>query len=284
MFKPMLAQEMQVGKRFASLLIDDNYRLQQKADGMRVVFTTGPDQFKAHGRHGNPFTKTVSPQIREALRKFGAVGVFVFDGELVDTPRGQRYMIFDVVRIEDLDGRIVLDETDAYGVRRMQLEIIARSMPAWFMGPVKLMAEACTEQDKLALFEVILNNGGEGVILRDVRRPYVQGPKRELIKVKFTKTIDVVVTACGLDGHDNCEYGAYEKPRSRKLTRVGRCSLYGKAPVKVGDVIEVRYLYATHDDDGSIHLFQPRMLRVRDDKRARECLVDQIHFVNREIL
>ncbi len=271
MIEPMLAAELDV-RQIGVHAINPDTRWQQKIDGDRVVAEAlqvdGKTVLRFWGRNGQTYTKPIGERIKQDLRGLAAQGTFVLDGELLDFT----YHVFDLVRVVQPDGRIVLDETDEYATRRMQLEMIADVM--FSSGGIRLVREASTEADKRALFEAIRLGGGEGVIIRRADDRYRQA-ERAILKVKFTKTVDVVVLAKGLDGHDNCEYGVYPTPRSRKPLIVGRCSLSGKPHVKVGDVLEVRFLYATRTAK-TIRLYQPRMLRIRDDKRPRECLVDQL--------
>ena len=50
--------------------------------------------------------------------------------------------------------------------------------------------------------------------------------------------------------------------------------------IKVGDVLEVRYLYTGANG----RLYQPTILRKRDDKAMQECLTSQLKHVNKEVL
>lgn len=278
MFQPMLAEPATIPWARKAMSVG-HIRVQQKFDGDRVIVETA-DALRFWNRDGATYSKSFPDEAITIFKRIAEHGRFVLDGELVTESDGRKsYHVFDVLLIAKHDGTIVLDETDQYGIRRMQLELLDDAL---FRYPVRLVREASDEVSKVELFEAVRRQGGEGVILRDVTAPYSQG-KRALVKVKFTKTVDAIVTAIGLDGHNNCEYSVYEKPRSREPRAIGRCSLNGKPRVKIGDVIEVRYLYATHIAD-IIRLYQPRLVRVRDDKRARQCLLNQLQFVDKGVL
>lgn len=90
------------------------------------------------------------------------------------------------------------------------------------------------------------------------------------------KTADVVVLERNR-GAENAILGAYD--REGNLVEVGACSMIGKPDARPGDVAEVRYLYATPP---TMRLYgPPNFVRVRDDKRAAECSIDQLVPVSR---
>jgi hypothetical protein len=91
------------------------------------------------------------------------------------------------------------------------------------------------------------------------------------------KTVDCIVTGVRVEGRDNCHVSLID---GDQLVEVGSCAMLGKPPVVVGQVVEVRYLYA----DTNRRLVQPAFLRVRDDKPAVECTIDQLVFTNRTVL
>jgi hypothetical protein len=55
---------------------------------------------------------------------------------------------------------------------------------------------------------------------------------------------------------------------------IGTCSIIGKAVPVVGEIVEVRYLYATD----APRLYQARLLGRRDDVGLEACLLSQLRF------
>jgi ATP-dependent DNA ligase len=98
-----------------------------------------------------------------------------------------------------------------------------------------------------------------------------------ILKAKFTKTADVVVHEVRPEGRNNCTFRLFNNGRP---VPAGSCSLEARPNVRPGDVIEVRYLYAS--DEGL--LYQPTMLRIRTDKSPGECTVDQLQYTDRSII
>ena len=61
--------------------------------------------------------------------------------------------------------------------------------------------------------------------------------------------------------------------RDGRMRPVGNITTIGKGDIKVGSVVEAKFLYVT-DADNPV-LYQPEILRVRADKTADECDLDQ---------
>jgi hypothetical protein len=79
-----------------------------------------------------------------------------------------------------------------------------------------------------------------------------------------------VVIGPSPEGHNSVRIGVYDE-RGR-LYEVSGVSLRGKFQLNKLDVVEVRYLYATRSN----HIVQPVLLRKRNDKRADDCLLNQL--------
>jgi ATP-dependent DNA ligase len=198
----------------------------------------------------------------------------ILDGELVDGV----LWVFDLPYLADKAGPI--DPSHILSVRRAALE---EMFTWWTPNPAcfRLLPVAHLDLDKSKLALTVLQNGGEGLMLKDTMGTYRSGARvKDVCKVKFVKTIDCVVTAVGTQGKENYSLGVYRPTNAPgamsngrfELVEVGRCSAIGKAKVNVGDVIEVKYLYLGADN----RLYQPRMMRPRTDKGALECTIDQL--------
>lgn len=242
---------------------DDGWAMEQKMDGVRCIaaFTRGPvceTRFMSH---------TGAP-LHSGEKHFTAVADEIaampmdctLDGELM---ANGDYWVFDLLALAGREcGEL------PFSARRQFLV----SLFAMFDSATVRLVESFTDADgKAALWQRVLDSGAEGVVVKRLTGTYQsKGRTRNVLKIKVTKTIDVVVIGYGHET-ESAVLGLY---RNRVLTEVGKCSLIGKPHVEIGDVIEVQYLYVV--DPAAPRLYQGRMMRRRDDKAGIECQWDQL--------
>lgn len=133
---------------------------------------------------------------------------------------------------------------------------------------------------KAALVATLEANNAEGVVFKDLTAPWRPGRSEQHFKLKFVKDMDVIVIGPSPEGHNSVRVGVYNK--QGRLIDICGVSLNGKPSVKVGDILCIKYLYATQKD-GVMHAVQPRLLFVRTDKKAEECTTAQM-VVNKNFL
>lgn len=248
----------------ARYIADDGWAMEQKADGIRCIVSTdstGNATFLSHT--GQPLKSSVAMQHFAALRKALSVLIdCVVDGELLEDGR---LWLFDVMQVLGTDTRL-LPQAD----RRALLDTM---QPAFGGTVVGVLRQAVTAADKQAMWEQVLAAGAEGVVVKRRSARYDQGKARtsDVLKIKVTRTIDVVVIGRDSDGHKNATLGLH---RDGRLVEVGKCSMIGKADAQVGEVIEVTFLYVV--DMANPALYQARMMRRRPDKAPVECEFDQL--------
>jgi ATP-dependent DNA ligase/DNA-binding HxlR family transcriptional regulator len=246
-------------------LLDPTFVVQQKVDGDRVLVTVDDGAVMVLNKEGQ---RRTNPTPKALVREFGSIpqGRWAFDGELLD---GELWL-FDLPVAGD-----AVTPAHPYGFR---LEILERVFSHWRPRPVvRLLPTARTTWAKERLVDQVLSGGGEGVILRGVDAPYLPGKRsRRMLKAKHTKTIDCIVTGVRVGGHDNCHVSVFD---NGSLVEVGSCAMLGKPAVAIGDVVEVRYLYA----DTGRRLVQTAFLRKRDDKSPLDCTIDQLEFTDRTV-
>lgn len=246
-------------------LADDSWACQQKLDGDRVLVCSAGGEVTVLNREGEP-RRNGFP--RKVVREFAAMpGEMWFDGELVDGV----LWLFDLPKA----GEVVVPNLP-YSFR---LDVLERFFEGWAPADcVRLLPTARGVAAKRALFDQVSASRGEGVMFKHVDGLYRSGRRsRQVLKAKFTKTCDVIVTGVRVEGRENCHYSVVDGDR---LVEVGSCGLQGKPAVQVGDVIEVRYLYCSDDR----RLYQARMVRKRHDKSPLECTVDQLVFTDRSVI
>ena len=276
---PQLAKEATV-QSLTALADDSDVVFEQKLDGHRVLLVSPGGDLPpiALTRNGQPYTRNL-PRALQAFRfpEGNGLGDMVLDGELV----GTTYWVFDMPK------SAATKDTDPLHIRRFALE---QTFEFFAQGcdAMKLVPQAQSRDEKRALAVKAAANNFEGLIVKRTESPYRWGGRtEEWLKVKFTTTADCIVMAVRDDGKDSVALGLVERLGApgveSKVVSVGRASLIGKekyGEIKVGDVLEVRYLYT----GAGGRLYQPTILKKRTDKPMHECTVDQLRHVNKEVL
>lgn len=285
MIRPQLATEAALTS-LETYINDDNWVMEQKLDGHRVLLCSPGGDYppSALNRSGAPYTRRLPKALQEFRFPEGSGPMqFILDGELV----GGVFYAFDMI------AENVVPATLPLNLRRHMLE---RSVPFWAPGwasgnsPIRVVPQAKTREEKIALADIAIRSNYEGLILKRRDTPYRSGMRTpEWIKVKFVTTADCIVLDVRDDGKESVRLGmvAYipEKigdPPSR-VVEVGRASLIGKekkGAISRGDVLEVKYLYA----GAGGRLYQPTILRKRTDKPMHECTIDQLKHVCKDVL
>jgi ATP-dependent DNA ligase len=276
----MLLTELVNDAKIMPYFENDEWVAEQKMDGTRVLLRVTRSTFSAYQRNGGRLAHTAATQhlsrIFDGLgimREMMAEGEEVWlDGELI-IGTGE-YRVFDLpsAGIAALEIYVVPALPDRE--RRFSLVGLAN---VCFTGPVSIVERAVDTWEKTDLYLRAEAAGVEGVVLKHRDAPYQPGARStDWLKIKFVKTADVVVTAVSRPDprHGSIAFAAYAE--DGVLIQAGACSAIGKPPVAVGDVIEVAFLYWT----GST-TYQPRMVRVREDKEAGECLMSQFRSYTR---
>lgn len=259
----------------ARYIADDAWSMEQKADGIRCIVRTDADGVASFFTHtGEPLKSGVRhfPAIAEAVKVLKGC---VLDGELLDSGR---LWLFDVMEVLGTDTRLL-----PQSARR---DLLDTMQPALGGTVVAVLPQAVTATDKAALWAAVLAESAEGVVVKRRAATYQVGSKHtrtsDILKLKVTRTIDVVVTGRNTKGHLNAELGLYDD--NGRLVHVGGCSMIGKTSVEIGDVIEVTFLYVV--DPAAPRLYQARMMRPRTDRTADSCSLDQLKgcFVSKTVL
>jgi ATP-dependent DNA ligase len=250
---------------------DDAWWMQQKVDGVRAQLVIGPDSVWARASTGDPLKSTVAgPVARKVIDAITPDGgdTVVLDGEILNGT----WWMFDLISGD------VTHDPSPYSLRLAALEAFLSQVTSPVM---RLMVTSRTTDEKRLLVEQVIEHGAEGVVMKRHDSTYCSDMRVDhCLKWKATHTVDCVVTARGTNGHDNVTLGLYESRQSVLPVTVGNASMIGKGEVKVGDVVEVKYLYAGANG----RLVQPTILRKRTDKTPDFCLTDQLVFVNKEVL
>ncbi len=233
-------------------LNDDNWLAQEKKDGKRLLLQKKNDEVIAINRKG------FSVGAPEVVFNWGKQmpDDFLIDGEAI----GERLFVFDILEYKDQDLR-----EQPYTER---LEILEK-LP--FDDVVQLVATAKTQTEKTELLKQLKVDNTEGIVLKKADALVTPGRPNSggnQLKYKFYETATVLVHK--VNDKRSVAISVYDNGAT---VDVGNVTIaVNKEIPKVGDCIEVRYLYAYKG--GS--LYQPTFLNVRDDIDQKECAIKQL--------
>lgn len=292
---PFQAMTFKTGSRelLETAEYDPNVAFEQKLDGVRAPVLLNHDRPPMFiQRNGAQLKHAASllvlPQIAAAMPRLPTGWRVVLDGELMwDTGT---YVIFDLPSMNaPLMPAIV--PSSRFSARRDRLEHLYGAMFE-DTETVKLVRHERSAEEKHLLAKTVKDINGEGILVKRLDAPYSVGTRvSHSLKVKFTKTVDVIVLSANLHRNDEgnlagsiefclLQPGSKEWDESAVPAWYGSCSAIGRGDVKPGDVIEVEYL--AYMAGGGIR--EPRMVRIREDKSPSECTIEQLTEHNKAVL
>jgi len=233
--------------RFLDLLASDRWMAERKYDGERALISVSRDGVvEWRSRSGQQFNWRRHPGWASFHRRACEMRP---DRDVVmdcEACADGTVVIFDLPR-SLISGPLPLRE------RLYALDYVTRQLGA---TASRRPDRAFTMVEKLRLFDRMVTDGHEGIVLKDLASTYQGGRSKSWIKVKITATADLYVmwlepTRCKLFGW-----------KDDKLAEFGGCGIPAKLRIIDGTMVEVEYLYVS--DKG--RLVQPRIVRVRPDK------------------
>ena len=273
---PMLATE--IDPDIEPYLVNDEWAMELKIDGHRLTAETG--NVRCLNRSGDPFRQSIA---RVVLDELATIDGFTLDGELLDQ---RTYFVFDLLATP-------LGPTThlPYRHRRKMIESL---FERWHPPHILPVPAVYTEHGKRDMFRRAQEQGNEGVILKDRSAPYAAMRSDRWLKVKLWKSVDAMIAEIAPTGKSSVALALLHHGEDwpgetlgrlddgRLVVGIGSCLMsqrnLGRA--HVGDVMEVKYLYAS--DSG--RLVQPAFLRFRSDKATDECSTDQLQYTSRSYL
>lgn len=258
--RPMLADTM-VKSDLEKHLTTDSWIAQRKLDGERFIIEVDEGRVAVYNRQGQPKVANLTPDLLVPFQNLSA-SYWVFDGELV----GRCLSLFDMPAAGGF-----LSHNATFAER---YEVLADTLIGMGLADSKeitLLSNHVGTEAKRLLLKQSMEDQREGIMFRKVSSRYQFGGRsKELLKHKFVKEADVFVTRVNVKNKENAEFAVY---RDADPVVVGQASTIGKGDIKVGDVLEVKFLYVL--DPENPRMFQPRIMRKRTDKSATECSIAQ---------
>ena len=241
-----------------NLMNDDNWCMQEKQDGRRLIVQKRGQDIIGINKKGN--TVGLALPLFDVVRGFDAD--VTIDGESI----GDNLFAFDLLELDGVDIRSWPYRERLAALMNLLFSIQQRS--------IKLVETAFTTPQKLALLHELKAGKREGIVFKQVFSAYTPGRPNSggnQLKHKFVATLSAVVAKVnakrsvelqliGQDGWVSC--GNVTIPANHKIPQAGQ-------------VVEIRYLYCFKE---SGMLFQPVYLGPRDDVDDTECLTSQLKF------
>ena len=242
------------------LLNNNTHCAQEKKDGKRTMVQAG-DEIDGINKKG--LLIPLSEPIRDAYANLGLK--LTTDGEAI----GDIHYIFDLLQLNGKDLR-------SWSYKK-RYEALSEVMAGNKSKVLQLVPTAWTPKDKRKLLEKLKKENAEGIVFKEVDAAHKHGKPPtggSQLKYKFYKTAHVSV----LRVNSQRSVGVAVFPNTKDLTRpidVGNVTIPPNKNIpQVGQIIEVRYLYAY---EGGC-LFQPTYLEPRTDVEPEECLIRQLKY------
>jgi len=241
------------------LVRDDDWWMQEKFDGKRILIRKDGDQVIGINRKGL-VVALPQPIVEQVMITGGRQ--WLMDGEAV----GDAYFAFDLLEEDGVDLR-----KEPYSRR---LDALVAIVASEGRSVIRTRATATRTAQKREMLEALYRIKAEGVVFKRHASPYTPGRPAsggDQLKLKFTATASCIVAKVNgtkrsvalmlLDGRKRVAVGNVTVPANQQIP-------------KAGSIVEVRYLYAY--PGGS--LFQPVCLGPRDDVGPDACTISQLKY------
>ena len=236
-------------------LRDDGWGLQEKKDGRHQMIQTNP--IMATNKKGKEIP---APEFASAFGGFMG-SRSIFDGEAI----GNVYHVFDALELEGKDLRSL-----GYGERWNRLDKVSHRFPE-----VRLVRLVTGYEAKKAMYDYMKAEKKEGVVFKKLDAPFKPGRPSsggDMLKFKFVAEASVRVR----EGRTGKRSVGLEILDGDRWVDVGNVTIPPNKEIpKVGQIIEIRYLYVQGRGG---HLYQPFFKEVRTDIDASECTVKQLKY------
>lgn len=222
----------------AKLLIQNrDYYEQEKMDGWRLLTQHKNGEFVASNRKA--LSIGIGADIEQELKE---LGYHTLDGELVSGV----YHLFDILESDGKDLR-----NSSY---RTRWETLQKLLWKQKFNKIKLVNSAFTEPDKQRLWKECLDK--EGVVFKKQTASYTPGISPDYMKCKHWSDVSVQVVA--INKKASIQVGIMD---GGKIRNVGNVTILGHQTPRVGDIVDIEYLYC----GAKGNLYQPKYRGKRTD-------------------
>jgi bifunctional non-homologous end joining protein LigD len=248
------------GAEAAARVLDPGYAVQQKFDGKRILLHIESDLVTAYNRDG--LECGISREILTEARRFSMFAPLMFDAEWIREIKS--LYTFDLLELEGADLR-----REKFVDRIGHLRRVFQGEDTFFIHQARTEVE---EKGKVALVRQIWDLNLEGITLKRLDAPYVLARAKNQYKHKRTHDSSFLVIRRNQKA--SVDLALFDD--NDRLIEVGSVKIRNASfdGIKEGTILEVRYMYAFP----SHQIYQPRMLRVRDDLQLKSCLLSQLKY------
>ena len=275
----------------------DSIVCEEKYDGVRVIAFVSGEEVKFYTRAfneiPNQYLKKIADECLILVKNSGLQGEWFFDGELTDSNRKSVsgkvtqmlkgkpaesigddlfYNVFDLEDAETLKrGKGIIP----FGVRRDTLEgvFMTYKTTSLTLADSFLTTE---KEDIYAYYKKIVDQGGEGVILKNPEHVYECKRSKNWIKLKEVNDCDLIITGWypgegkreGFIGGFYCEdsSGTVKVKVGAGFTDQDLNDLSENPDSQIGKVCAIQYNVIINDKNDNWSLFLPRFIEIRNDK------------------
>ncbi len=238
-------------------LHNDDYLAQEKHDGKRLIVSCKGSELMAINRKG---LSVGFPAAFECLK--ASTVDFMVDGEAI----GDTLFVFDLLELgsEDLRSQPLMSRLEklTHWLQTLQVPCLTQT------------ASAYTRAEKQVLFDRLHAQRKEGIVFKLKSSVYTPGRPASggnHLKHKFYATASFEVMT--VNAKRSVALGLYA---NNQLVSAGNVTIsINHAVPQVGDIVEVRYLYAFRES-GSV--YQPVYLGKRDDLDTDDCQQSQLKY------
>ena len=244
--------------QISHLINDDNWCMQEKQDGRRLIIRKRGQDIIGINKKGN--TVGLALPLFDVVKGFDAD--VTIDGESI----GDNLYAFDLLELDGVDIRSWPYRERLAALMNLLFSVQQRN--------IRLVDTAFTTEQKLALLSELKAGKREGIVFKLVWAAYTPGRPNSggnQLKHKFVATLSALVSRVN-------------QQRSVGISLLGKNGWQHAGNVTIpanhstpgaGEIVEVRFLYAFPESD---ILFQPVYLGPRDDVDPGECTTRQLKY------
>lgn len=264
-FKPQLVS---TGDANSFIFKNDVVAIEPKIDGIRIILVKKGNEIRLFSRLMRDWTEHFQSVI-EKLKEGISFENCVLDGEMA-VMKNNKFTSSNSVMRNKLESDekyvyFVFDILEAGKTNVMDCDLITRkqniSLGVTPNGSITIVPFTMINntEDLMDIYKKILDKGGEGIVLKNLK-PYSQDERYNWLKKKPFETLDLEIISKKLrKDNKGWIYGL-----SDNKIKVG--STWTPDNLEVGQIVEVKYEKRYERNNKSYSLRFPKIVRLREDK------------------